>query len=173
MLITGSGPIGQLLGLCARHYGAEILVASDLRPSALELAQRLWADVAVLASDPEQMSAAAADCDDFDVVIEASGAGAALRTAYERCRPGGTVVQLGVQTAETPLPLNLVMQKELTVRGSFRFAHVFDKAVHLLANRKLEVRPLITERVSLVDLAGGFAAAQSPETIKVVVNFEE
>ena len=170
ILITGAGPIGQLLGMVARHYGAETLVVSDLRPSALDLASQLWADITVLASDPGDMDKAAQKCNDFEIIIEASGAGLALRTAYERCRPGGTIVQLGVQTDEVSLPLNLVMLKELTVRGSFRFAQVFDKATHLLASHKLDVQPLISERVDLVDLTRGFESALSPNSIKVVVN---
>ena len=64
-----------------------------------------------------------------------------LQAAYAHCKAGGTIVQLGVQGGPIELPVNLVMQKELTVRGSFRFAHVFPQALDLLARQQLDVAP--------------------------------
>ena len=171
VLITGAGPIGQLLGLVARHYGAERLATSDLRPSALDLATDLWADLPIRADAPEEMEKAWKTCSGFDVVIEASGAAAALQTAYERCRAGGTIVQVGVQAGPVELPVNLVMQKELTIRGSFRFAHIFDKALDLLANKKLDLQPIVTGTFNFPDLIQGMEAALGPESIKVVINY--
>ena len=63
------------------------------------------------------------------------------------------------------------MQKELTVRGSFRFAHVFPQALDLLARRQLDVTPLISQCVPFPDLVAGFDAALQPQTVKVVVDY--
>ena len=172
VLICGAGPIGQLTGLVARHYGAERLAVSDLRQTALNTAVALWADIPVRADADEQMEAAWKSCNGFDVVIEASGAAAALKTAYERCRPAGVIVQLGIQVEPPNLPVNLVLQKELTIRGSFRFAHVFDKALDLLAGHKLKVQPLISQSCEFADLLAGLEAAQGPESIKVVIDYQ-
>jgi len=169
LLITGAGPIGQLIGLVARHYGAAHLTASDIRADALDLAAALWADQALRADDLIAIADTAGE--GFDVVIEASGAPAALVTAYQHCRAGGTIVQLGVQSGPIELPVNLVMQKELTVRGSFRFAHVFAQALDLLARRQLNIAPLISARFDFPDLVAGFDAALAPQTIKVVIDY--
>jgi len=171
VLICGAGPIGQLLGLVARHYGAERLGVSDLRPFTLDLATKLWADTPIRADRPEQMEEAWRTFDGFDAVIEASGAAAALQTAVERCRPGGVIVQVGTQDKEVSLPINLVMQRELTIRGSFRFTHVFDKALDLVAEQKLNLRPLITGDGEFVNLAAGFERALGSESIKTVINY--
>ncbi len=169
VLVTGAGPIGQLIGLVARHYGAAHLAVSDIRQSALDLAASLWADQPVRADDTTAVAQAAGE--GFDVVVEASGAPAALQAAYAHCKAGGTIVQLGVQGGPIELPVNLAMQKELTVRGSFRFAHVFPQALDLLARRQLDVTPLISQRVSFLDLVAGFDAALQPQTVKVVVDY--
>ena len=137
VLVTGAGPIGQLIGLVARHYGAANLAVSE----------------------------------GFDIVVEASGAPTALQNAYEHCKAKGTIVQLGVQGGSVELPVNLVMQKELTIRGSFRFAHVFGKALDLLARQKIDVTPLISKSVGFANLQAGFDAALQPETIKVVIDY--
>ena len=169
VLVTGAGPIGQLIGLVARHYGAAHLAVSDIRQSALDLASSLWADQPVRADDPAAMAREAGE--GFDVVVEASGAPAALQAAYAHCKAGGTIVQLGVQGGPIELPVNLVMQKELTVRGSFRFAHVFPQSLDLLARRQLDVAPLISQCVPFPDLVAGFDAALQPQTVKVVVDY--
>ena len=169
LLITGAGPIGQLIGLVARHYGAAHLAVSDIRADALDLAAMLWADQPLRADDTDALTAAAVT--GFDAVIEASGAPAALTAAYHHCRAGGTIVQLGVQPGPVELPVNLIMSKELSVRGSFRFAHVFADALDLLARRQLDIAPLISSRFDFADLLAGFEAALQPETIKVVIDY--
>ena len=169
VLVTGAGPIGQLIGIVARHYGAAHLAVSDIRQDALDLATSLWADQALRADHPDTVAQAAGA--GFDIVIEASGAPAALQTAYQHCRARGTIVQLGVQAGPVELPVNLVMQKELTIRGSFRFAHVFAKALDLLARRQVDIAPLISATVDFPDLIAGFDAALQPQTIKVVIDY--
>ncbi|NKB70390.1 MAG: alcohol dehydrogenase catalytic domain-containing protein [Candidatus Latescibacteria bacterium] len=170
VLVCGAGPIGQLIGLVARHYGAAHLAVTDLRPQALQLAAENWADCGVLADAPPQLAAAAPD-GGFDIIIEASGSAPALRTSIEYCRPGGTIVQVGNQAGPVELPVNLIMQRELTLQGSFRFAHVFAQAVGLLAQQRLDVRPLITQTVAFADLVTGFEAALTPKNIKVVIDY--
>lgn len=171
VLICGAGPIGQLLGLVARHYGAERLAVSDLRPLALDLAGALWADTTIRADRPAQVEEAWRAFDGFDAVIEASGAATALQTAVERCRPGGVIVQVGIQEKEVDLPINLVMQRELTIRGSFRFTHVFARALDLVGQRKLNLQPLITGEDEFPNLSAGFEKALGAESIKTVINY--
>ncbi len=54
------------------------------------------------------------------------------------------VVQLGIGGAETAVPLNLVVSKELTLRGTFRFHEEFAVAADLIARRRIDVRPLLS-----------------------------
>ena len=171
VLVTGAGPIGQLIGMVAKEYGAARLAVSDLRDDALQLATRLWADIPIRADDAAQMTAADAAMGGFDVVIEASGAPAALAVAYQHCKPGGTIVQLGVQPGPATLSVNAIMQKEITVRGSFRFAHVFAAALDLVANRKLDLQPLISHRYSFDQLVDGVKTASDSSSIKVLIDY--
>ena len=62
------------------------------------------------------------------------------------------------------------MAKEPTLRGSFRFAHVFAQALDLLAGRRLDLRP-ITDRFAFNDLVEGIETAASPSFIKVVIDY--
>ncbi len=172
VLISGAGPIGQLLGLVTRHHGAARITVTDVRQRALDLASELWADHAIMADDDEELETVAKICDGFDIVMEASGAAPALRSAYERCTPGGVIVQIGNQLGDVPLPANLALVKELTIRGSFRFAHQFGFAIDLLARKKLNVQPLITDAYPLAALPEALETALGPESVKVVLEHE-
>jgi L-idonate 5-dehydrogenase len=90
-------------------------------PHPLALARRIGADLALdLRAEPSALERFAADKGHFDVVFEASGSGAALAGAIQAARPGATIVQLGLG-GEVPLPVNVLVAKEITLRGTFRF----------------------------------------------------
>ena len=63
------------------------------------------------------------------------------------------------------------MVKEPTLCGSFRFAHVFAQALDLLAGRRLDLRPWITDRFAFNDLVEGIETPASPSSIKVVIDY--
>jgi len=169
ILISGAGPIGQLLGMVTRHHGAASITVTDVRHNVLDLAADLWADDAILVGADAEMDAAAVHGGGFDVVIEASGATAALYAAYERCNPGGLILQVGNQLGDAELPVNLALVRELTVRGSFRFAHQFGRAVELLASRRIDVSPLITNSLPFSSLPDALETALGATSLKVVL----
>ena len=79
--------------------------------------------------------------DGFDVVVEAAGAPASLRRAFELVRPGGTIVQVGtLGAADVPLPANQLMNRELQLVGSFRYGDEFADAIGLVATRRRQGR---------------------------------
>ena len=43
------------------------------------------------------------------------------------------------------IPYNMIMAKELTVTGSFRFANVFETAINLVATGKVDLSPMISK----------------------------
>ena len=173
VLVTGSGPIGALCVMVARHAGAREIVATDVADAPLAAAQRIGADLALnTLSDPRALDRFGADKGYFDAVFEASGVGAALASALQAARPGATIVQLGLGAGDTSIPMNTVVAKEISLRGSFRFHEEFDCAVDLLASRAIDARPLLTEIVPLADAVRAFElAADRSRAMKVQLAF--
>jgi L-idonate 5-dehydrogenase len=95
----------------------------------------------------------------FDVIFECSGSGAAIASAIPIARPGATLVQVGIGGAETPVPLNAVVAKEITLRGTFRFDVEFAWAVNFIASGAIDVRPLLTDVIPLADAVRAFELA--------------
>ena len=143
VLVTGTGPIGALAILVARHAGAREVVATDIVDAPLALARRIGADAALnTRTDPDAMTRFKADKGYFDTAFEASGSAVALSGALEVVRPGGTIVQVGNSGGEMTLPVNLLMAKEISLRGTFRFNEEFAWAVEYLASGAIDVAPV-------------------------------
>ena len=110
------------------------------------------------AAEPDALAAYARDKGYFDVLFEASGAQAALRSALDVVRPGGVLVQLGLG-GDMTLPVNMITAKELELRGTFRFTEEFALAVELIGKGLVDVKPLITATVPFDQARDGFELA--------------
>lgn len=172
VLVTGCGPIGLLAILSARLAGAREIVAVDLSDFTLEAARRIGADATVnTGRDPEGLARFAAGKGTFDVLMECTGAAAAIATAIPAMRPRGVVVQLGLG-GDLPIPMVTVTAKELDLRGSFRFHEEFALAVEAMRSGRLDVKPLITHAVSLEEAEAAFkVASDRSAAIKAQIHF--
>lgn len=168
VVVTGCGPIGTLLVLLSRLAGALSVTATDIHDFALASARSVGADATVnVATAPEALAASAP----FDVVFEASGATAALASTLPHLVPRGVVVQLGLG-GDLPLPINAVVTREVDLRGSFRFGEEFGQAVELMNMGRIDLRPLITASVPMVDAVAAFElAADKSQSMKVQLEF--
>ena len=101
----------------------------------------------------------------FAIIFEASGAEQAINLALRLVRRGGTIVQLGVLPDKIHIPGNLIMTKELSVMGSFRFANVFDLALNMVASGEIKVKPLVTQIIPFDRLIEGIELASSRKNV--------
>jgi L-idonate 5-dehydrogenase len=174
VLVTGCGPIGALIVAAARRAGAAHIVATDVSPLPLQSALQVGADVALnVAEQADALVPFSANKGSFDVLFEASGNAAALRSAFDVLRPRGIVVQVGLGGGEVSLPMNVVVAKEFELRGAFRFHEEFAVAVELLNIGLIDVKPLISGVFSYRDSIAAFkAAGDRSKSMKVLVNFQ-
>jgi L-idonate 5-dehydrogenase len=159
VLVTGAGPIGLLTMAAARHAGAAEIVATDLTDAALARAPAMGATSVInVARDSQALARFEANKGYFDIVFDCSAAGPALRSAFATVRPRGTIVQVGV-TGDVTIPLNALVGKEVTWRGSQRFDREFEQAVGLISCRQIDVRPILSHTFSLDQAMQAFEQA--------------
>lgn len=172
VLVSGCGPIGALAIVAARAHGAREIVATDVADRVLEVAGRIGADRAInVARNPEALAAYGAGKGSFDVQFEASGNAAAVRSGLEVLRPRGILVQLGLG-GDVPIPQNLVVAREIEIRGTFRFHAEFGLAVELINRRRVELGALLTDTFALDDAVAAFeAAGDRSRSLKVQIAF--
>jgi len=168
VLVTGAGPIGCLVVAAAKAAGAAHVTVTDLVPTALEYARIAGADTLVRADDPEDAGWPA----EADVAVEASGVAAGLDTCLRLVRRGGVVVQLGMlPPGPSPFAGNLVVSREIDLRGAFRFDTEFDEALRLLAAEPA-FDGLVSAVVPVTEAESAFAlAADRSRSCKVLLDF--
>ncbi|MFG2320351.1 L-idonate 5-dehydrogenase [Streptomyces tendae] len=168
LLVTGAGPIGCLVVAAAKAAGAAHVTVTDLLPAALEYARAAGADTLVRADDPDDSGWPV----EVDAAIEASGVAAGLDTCLRRVRRGGVVVQLGMlPPGQSPFAGNLLVSREIELRGAFRFDGEFDDALRLLATEPA-FDALVSAVVPVRDAASAFElAADRSRSCKVLLDF--
>ncbi|MBG6209691.1 L-idonate 5-dehydrogenase [Labrenzia sp. EL_126] len=172
VLVTGCGPIGILCILAARRAGADLIVATDLSPFTLKMAEAAGADLTLnMAENPADLEQFTADKGTFEVLFECSGAAPALAAGISAMRPGGTIVQLGLG-GDMSLPMMAITAKELALKGSFRFHEEFFTAVSLMQKGLIDVKPFITQTFALDDAVAAFEiAGDRSQTVKAQIAF--
>jgi L-idonate 5-dehydrogenase len=172
VLVTGCGPIGALTIVAARHGGAAEIVATDVSSYPLRFAEQVGASRTInIAEDPRALSPYTAEKGTFDVLFEASGNEAALRGALDAVRPGGIVVQVGIG-GDMKLPINVIVTKELQLRGTFRFDEEFRLAVELMGRGEIDVKPILTETLPFEHASEAFdRASDRSRAMKVQLAF--
>ncbi|WP_137155578.1 L-idonate 5-dehydrogenase [Rhizobium sp. FKL33] len=172
VLVTGCGPIGSLAIIAARAHGAREIVATDVADGVLALAAKIGADRTInVAERPEDLAAYGADKGTFDVMFEASGNERAVRAGLEALAPRGVLVQLGLG-GDISLPQNMVVSKEIEIRGAFRFHEEFGLAVDLINRKRVDLKPLLTGVLPLDEAQQAFElASDRSRSMKVQIAF--
>jgi len=170
VLVAGGGPIGLLVAMTAKMFGAAPVALSDVLAARRETALKHGADMALDPTSPGLPATVRKLAGDgFDIVFEASGAKSALRQAFDLVRPGGTIVQIGTLGAEdVPLPANALMVKEINYVGSMRYGNVFEEAIRLVQARRIVLRGLISGVLPLAEVEAAMRlAAEKGNGLKV------
>lgn len=168
--VLGAGPIGCLLIQLARIQGAGTILAVEPDAGRRDHALAAGAD---LTCGPDDAVAVLAELRDpsADVVIEASGRTQTAEWALGLVRRGGTVVLFGVYPEQERLSLNpfRVNEDELRIVGSLNNPNTHQRAIDLLASRRVSLDGMITHRLDLEDLTTAMDRGRFPGAGKITV----
>ncbi|MEQ3553579.1 alcohol dehydrogenase catalytic domain-containing protein [Pseudonocardia nematodicida] len=170
VVVLGAGPIGLLSAVAARAAGAATVLVTDIEPAKLERAVALGADAGLVADDPRFLArAVAAMGGPADVVVDCVSGESSMRQAVDLLEKGGTVAVVGVPPGDRRIPLHLVQDREVTVRGCLMYTRD-DVVAALELVRGLDPDLLITRVEPLDRAAAAFDAARDPDQVKVLVS---
>jgi L-idonate 5-dehydrogenase len=174
VLVSGCGPIGALVVAAARVHGAADITAVDLTDETLAAARAMGAQHTInVGADTDWVQRYSGDKGTFDVMFECSGNERALRAGLEAMRPRGLVVQLGLG-GDVSIPQNMVVGKELSICGSFRFHAEFALAVRLINEGRVDMQPMITGAFPLARAREAFElASDRKRAMKVLLDFTD
>lgn len=177
VLVVGAGMIGLLIVQSLRVAGCGRILVTDLDPTRLKLAEKLGADQMIQAGngDVVEQVRQATGGHGADAVLEAVGSATTVRTAIECARKGATVTLVGNFAPEVPLPLQVVVARQIRLQGSCASSGEYPEAIDLMARKEIDVTPLLTAIVPLAEGPAWFARlyAGEPNLMKVVLTPEQ
>ena len=177
-MVIGCGAVGLSAVQGARLAGAGQIIAADLDPAKLALAERLGATALVDArrEDAPAIAKARTGGRGADVVFEAAGSPVSFRLSVEAVRPGGEVIWLGKTDVahDVAFRWGALMGEKRIRRSSYggaRPARDFPLLAQAYLDGRLKLDELITRRIGLEEIDDGFAALRRGEAIRSVVVF--
>jgi L-gulonate 5-dehydrogenase len=160
IVINGAGPIGLLAAMAAIYYGAvpiivdpvderlrksgELGVKHTINPTKEDLVQKV----------KEYTNGRMAE-----VVMEASGANAAIVNTLNTVSNAGRIILTGWPKNDTLMPTATITKKEVDIRGARTSAGEFEEALDLIYRHKIDARSILTKVVSL---------DETPETVAAI-----
>jgi (R,R)-butanediol dehydrogenase/meso-butanediol dehydrogenase/diacetyl reductase len=171
VLVMGAGPIGLGVAFWARRRGAAKVVVLDLTALQAELAQEMGATSFVTVDEEATSRVNMALGGAPDIVFECVGRPGIIAQALEHLRPRGTIVMLGLCTAEDSfVPFRAVSKEARLITSAFFTMGEYQAALDALDGGHAPPHAMITETVTLSDMPRTFEALRKRTTqCKVMV----
>jgi len=170
--VYGCGGVGLSAVMIAVAAGARV-VAVDVQPAALALAERLGAAVTVDATAAEVVPAVhSATGGGAHLSLDALGSQETLTASIEGLRRRGRHVQVGLLPTRPVVPMDRVIGWELEIVGSHGMpAHAYESMMSLVATGALRPAELVTGELALTEAPAALAALDGPAPpgIRVIV----
>jgi threonine dehydrogenase-like Zn-dependent dehydrogenase len=171
--VIGCGPVGLCTIMAARALGAGTVLAVDMVPERLKLAESLGA-VSVNSSDvdPADVVLDSTEWRGADLVVDAVGHPSALAAAFPLVRMGGTMSLPGMYVEDKgEIPLGDLWLKNITLyAGAANIQAHMDEVIELIRHGRLDPTVIISHRLPLSEAAKGYEMFESKEALKVVLD---
>ncbi len=176
-IVTGAGPIGMVTALAALAGGCSRIVMTDIVQPKLDLAAKLGPINPVNVSERKLKDVIDEMTDGWgaDVIFECTGSPKVAADLFDPLRPGGTVVWVGMPVEPIAFDVVAAQVKEARIETVFRYAHVYDRAIRLMASGKIDVKPLITDQFDFAESvkAFDFCVDMPPTSVKAQIELPQ
>ncbi len=105
----------------------------------------------------------------YDIVVEATGSVEGFKEALQLTKPRGTIVLKSTVAATPKMDLAPLVVDEIHVVGSR--CGPFGPALRVLAQRRIDVKPLISAIYTFDRSQEAFEKAQENESLKIIIDF--
>ena len=172
--VTGCGPIGLFSIAVARACGATKVFAIEVNQHRRKIAQQMKADFTL---DPTTQDVFSMVMDNtggvgVDVVAEMAGKTDAIRLGFQILRRGGRMSLLGIPSK--PVELNFaddIIFKGALIQGiNGRLMYkTWYQMTALVSAGKLDLHPVITDRIAMKNFSQGMERLQTGEASKILL----
>lgn len=177
VLITGGGPIGNLVAQAAKAMGASNVLLSEISKYRLEVAEKCG----ITTVNPKDKKLKDAIADNFgkdgaDVIFECIGNAQVIKEVIDIARKGSEIIIVGVVSDLCEVNMGLVQDHELTIKGSAMYrVESWIEAIRLANEGLIEFDLLITHRVPFSDYSSAYnlIEEQKDKAMKVLIDIDK
>lgn len=187
VVILGPGPIGLTLTQLVKLWSPRFVMTTGLRSDELRLkvAKKLGADKVYFSEDDpvkEVMRLTSGKGADF--IIDATGGNEAITQATKMSCMGGWITVVGLWGHSINVNIDMISYHSLTVRGGWGWAGMesdsqavrmasgfesWEKALQIIALGKLDLKEMISNKITLENWHQAFCDLEVKKEIKVIV----
>ncbi len=167
LFVSGAGPIGLIVGMWAKLFGAKDVYYMDIDERKIEFAKKLGFS--------EHKDGIVTDC-----VLEGTGHQNGISKCLEVVKSQGKCVFMGNPSGDVFLKRDTywqILRKELKICGTWNSSYSeiqndWKESLKAMAEKKIEVRPLITQKFPLSECNKVFETIKNKEEfcVKVMLN---
>jgi threonine dehydrogenase-like Zn-dependent dehydrogenase len=171
--VVGAGPVGLCTIMSARALGAGRVVAVDMVPERLKLAESLGAiPVNPTETDADDVVLDLTDWRGADVVVDAVGHESALKACFPLVRWGGTISLPGMYVEDSAsVPIGDIWLKNITIMaGVANIQGHMDEVIELIRDGRLDPKVIISHRLPLSQVPEGYKMFAEKQALKVVLD---
>lgn len=172
-IIMGPGSIGQLVAQMVRAAGARAILCGTTNDAfRLKIAQEIGFEVFnSQGNDLIEYINTITDGKGIDYAFDCTGVPSAINQALNCLKKKGLLVQVGLMAKPSAqIDFGIIPMRELTIVGAF--GHInsnWNGVLKLMEQKKINVKPLITNRFALQEWEQAFDMAEELEGIKVLL----
>jgi L-iditol 2-dehydrogenase len=173
VVVSGPGAMGLLSMQVAKACGAQVVViGTGIDGPRLEVARTLGADhtINLAEEDPVERVMDLTDGIGADVLLECSGAPAAVDAGIDLVRKQGRYTQIGLFGQPVTVDFERIAYKELQVTGSFAQRWTaWVRTLALVERGAIQLAPLISDVLPLTAWEEGFEKLERKEGLKIIL----
>ncbi|KAK3617965.1 hypothetical protein LTR22_026530 [Elasticomyces elasticus] len=161
--------------LAANAAGAAPIVITDIDQNRLAMAKSLVPRVRIVEVQRNMDAKENADQikqalgQEAKLVLECTGVESSIHTGIYASRFGGSVFIIGVGKDFQEVPFMHASFREIDIRFQFRYHETYPKAIMLVSEGLIDLKPLVTHRFTLEQAKEAFEAASTPASKAVKV----
>lgn len=172
-VVLGAGMIGLLIVQAIRLAGASKIIAVDVDTKRLELARQLGATDTIHSKQQNAVEAILEQTGGRggDVTLEVVGCQETVTSSVLSTRRGGRIILVGNLAPTVEIPLQAIVNRELTLQGSCASNGEYPECIQLLQTGAIQVAPLISAVAGLEEGPAWFERLHQgiPGVMKVIL----
>lgn len=171
VVIAGAGTLGLGMIGAAKLKNPGLLIAIDLIPKRLEIAEKLGADLAINPTEADAVQQVLDLTEGYgcDVYIEATGHPKAVEQGLRMIRKAGTFVEFSVMREPVTVDWTIIGDtKELNIHGAHLGPYAYPLAIDYIYRGAIDVSLIVTHQLPLEEYLTAFEMVQEgTDSIKV------